>query len=55
MHSINGGSKLRTRIVIRRPELKTLEWDILNPERMINLEIKKNKQYLISRLRKRMD
>ena len=23
----------------KRPELKTLEWDILNPDRLINLEI----------------
>ena len=37
-------------------ELKTLEWDIFNPDRIINLEIKnENKQYLISRLRKRVD
>ena len=37
---------------------KTLECDILNPDRIINLEIKnemENKQYLISRLRKRVD
>ena len=32
------------------PELKTLEWDILNPDRSINLEY-----YLSSRLRKRVD
>ena len=32
-----------------RPELKTLEWDILNPNRLINLEIKKKgDQALIS-------
>ena len=39
------------------PELKTLEWDIPYPDRIINLEIKweENKQYLISRLRKRVD
>ena len=33
-------------------ELKTLELNILNPDRLINLE---NKQYLIWRLRKRGD
>ena len=26
------------------PELKTLEWDILNPDRIINLEIKKERR-----------
>ena len=25
----------------KRPERKTFEWDILNPDRIINLEIKK--------------
>ena len=40
-----------------RSELKTLKWDIFNPNRFINLEInnKKNKHYLISRLRKGVD
>ena len=32
-------------------ELKTLEWDILNPDVLINPE--ENKRYLIWRLRKR--
>ena len=39
-------------------DLKTFEWNILNPDRLINLEIKtkgENKHYLISRLRKRVD
>ena len=39
-------------------ELKTFDWDILNPVRVINLEINnkiKNMHYLISRLRKRVD
>ena len=27
-------------VVTVYPELKTLEWDILNPDRIINLEIK---------------
>ena len=26
------------------PELKTLEWDILNPDRIINLEIKNERR-----------
>ena len=26
------------------PELKTLEWDILNPDRIINLEIKNDRR-----------
>ncbi len=26
------------------PELKTLEWDILNPDRLINLEINRGEQ-----------
>ncbi len=26
------------------PELKSLEWNILNPDRLINLEIKKRRQ-----------
>ena len=34
-----------------RSELKTLEWDILNPDQLINLE----NQHLIWRLRKRGD
>ena len=37
-----------------KSELKTLEWDILNPNRLINLEIKK-KHNIIWRLRKRGD
>ena len=37
-----------------QPEMKTLEWDILNPDRLINLEID-NKHYLISRFRKRVN
>ena len=43
--------------VIKHSELKTLEWDILNPDWLINLEIKKeeNKRYLIWRLRKIVD
>ena len=28
----------------RGPELKTLEWDILNPDRIINLEIKNERR-----------
>ena len=36
------------------PELKTLEWDILNPDRLVNLEINnKRKEIKIWRLRKR--
>ena len=27
-----------------QPELKTLEWDILNPDRIINLEIKNERR-----------
>ena len=27
--------------ILSKSELKTLEWDILNPDRLINLEIKK--------------
>ena len=39
------------------PKLKTLEWNILNPDQLINLVInhEENKHYLISRLRKRVD
>jgi len=37
-------------------KLKTLECDILNPNLLINPEInEENKQYLISKLRKRVD
>ncbi len=32
-------SAKREEIQIKHPELKTLEWDILNPDRLINLEI----------------
>ena len=28
----------------KQPELKTLEWDILNPDRIINLEIKNERR-----------
>ena len=36
------------------PELKTLEWNIINPNRLIYQEIN-NKRRTISRLRKRVD
>ena len=40
----------------RYSQLRTLEWDILNPDQLINLEKKEeNKHYLIWRLRKRLD
>ena len=44
-------------IVTGNTEQKTLEWSILNPDRLINLEIRReeNKHNLISRLRKRVD
>ena len=44
------------RFALACPELKTLEWDILNPDRLIDLEInnKENKHNLIWRLRKRV-
>ena len=57
----NEGKVKKLRIALKKrfgftlnisPELKTLDWDTLNPDLLINPEYK---QYLIWRLRKRGD
>ena len=35
-------------IISMKPELKTLEWDILNPDQLINLEINKKRRSSIN-------
>ena len=41
-------SAKREEIQIKHPELKTLEWDILNPDRLINLEINNKRKSTIT-------
>ena len=42
--SLIGGKNVSWVPVKMFPELKTLEWDILNPDRIINLEIKNERR-----------
>ena len=39
-HCISDPAQSLRQGIIMKPELKTLEWNILNPDRLINLEIK---------------
>ena len=35
---------IRLHVELKETELKTFEWDILNPDRIINLEIKNERR-----------